>query len=186
MTTTAHSVQIPGLVAGTWLIDPTHTHVGFSVRHIMSKVRGQFTTFEGSFQITDDVLDSSVHATIALSSVDTGNSDRDNHLRSSDFFSVEENPTMSFTSTGLRAHGDRFVATGDLTIKGVTKSVDLDVEFLGVDKDPWGGTRFGLEATTTISRKAWGISFNIPLEGDKVVIGDAITIAITVEAVLQA
>ncbi len=149
-------------------------------------MRGQFRTFEGSLQIASDALQSSVQATIALSSVDTGSSDRDNHLRSADFFDAETTPQMTFRSTSVRQDGKDLIASGELTIKDTTKPVQLALEFLGIATDPWGGTRAGLEATTTISRKEWGVSLNMPLEGDKVLIGDKIDVVISVEAVLQA
>lgn len=175
------------ITSGTWHLDPTHTEIGFTVRHIMSKVRGKFDTFEGTLVTTDPIENSTVSVTVDLSSINTGTPDRDNHLRSGDFFNVEEHPQMTFTTTGVVQKSDTdFVVTGDLKIKDVTKSVDLAVEFLGEGKDPWGGTRVGVEATTTISRKDWGIDFNIPLEGDKLMIGDKISIQINAEAVLQA
>ncbi len=186
MTTTTTDLQFPGLVSGTWTIDPTHSEVGFTVRHLMSKVRGLFTSFEGELQISDNPLESSARASIDLSSVDTRNTDRDTHLRSADFFSVDEANTMTFTATAISLDGGDVKATGDLTIKGVTKPVTLDVEFLGVQADPWGNTRVGLEAKTSISRKEWGVSFNIPLEGDKLLIGDTVNVVIAVEAVRQA
>jgi polyisoprenoid-binding protein YceI len=172
---------------GTWTIDPTHTEVGFSVRHLVSKVRGKFETFEGTVVSAEDITDSRVDVTVDLNSINTGTVDRDNHLRSSDFFEVETHPTMTFTSTGVleKAEG-QLVVTGDLTIKGVTKPIELDVELLGEGGDPWGGTRLGLEATGEISRKEFGVDFNIPVSGDKVMIGDRISIVITAEAVLQA
>lgn len=184
MTTTLLS-QYDGLTSGTWAIDPSHSEVGFTVRHLMSKVRGQFRTFEGTLAIADNPLESAVSASIDLSSVDTRNDDRDNHLRSSDFFSVEANPTMTFTSTQISDEGGHLVARGDLTINGASKPVDLVVEYLGGGTDPWGGQRIGFEATTTLSRRDWGIDFNIPLEGDKLMIGDKITVVLAVEAVLQ-
>lgn len=171
--------------AGTWQIDPSHSEIGFTVRHLMSKVRGKFEEFEGQLVTDESGLGSVANATIQLSSVNTGTEDRDNHLRSSDFFSVEETPIMTFQSTGVRDKGDHYVALGDLTIRGVTKTVELDVEVLGEGGDPWGGTRIGLEATTEISRKEFGIDFNIPVSGDKLMIGDKVSIHITVEAVLQ-
>jgi polyisoprenoid-binding protein YceI len=173
----------PGLTTGTWTIDPTHTEVAFTVRHLMSKVRGTFKTFEGSIVVADDLLSSSAEATIDLSSVDTGTPQRDDHLRSSDFFDAATQPTMTFRSTNLRTDGDGFVATGDLTVKGVTRQVELDVELLGVGTDPFGNERVGLEATAQISRKDFGIDFNIPLDGGKLLIGDAVTISLTVQAV---
>jgi polyisoprenoid-binding protein YceI len=174
------------ITTGTWALDPTHTEIGFTVRHIMSKVRGKFETFEGTLVTADDVTDSRVDVSVDLNSINTGTVDRDNHLRSSDFFEVENHPTMTFASTGVveKAPGE-LVVQGDLTIKGVTKPLELAVEVLGEGGDPWGGTRVGVEATGLISRKEFGIDFNIPLEGGKVVIGDKISIVINAEAVLQ-
>ncbi len=174
-----------GLVPGTYVIDPSHSEVGFTVRHLMSKVRGQFTEFEGALRIAEEPLDSAVEAVVELSSVDTRNNDRDNHLRSADFFSIEETPKMTFKSTAVRQEGSDLVATGDLTIRDVTKPVEINLEYLGAGTDPWGGARIGFEGTTTISRKEWGVSFNIPLDGDKVMIGDKINVVLAVEAVRQ-
>lgn len=180
-------VRMSNITAGTWVLDPTHTEIGFSVRHIMSKVRGKFETFEGTLVTAEDITASTVSVSVDLSSINTGTADRDNHLRSGDFFNVETHPTMTFSTTAVAQNSDTdFVVTGDLTIKDVTKSIDLAVEFLGEGADPWGGTRVGVEASAVISRKDWGIDFNIPLEGDKVMIGDKITITINAEAVLQA
>jgi polyisoprenoid-binding protein YceI len=172
---------------GTWTIDPTHTEIGFTVRHLMSKVRGKFDSFEGTVVTFDDLTASSVEVSVDLNSINTGTADRDAHLRSADFFEVESHPSMTFKSTGITQNSDdEFVLTGDLTIKGVTKSIDLDVEFLGEGGDPWGGTRVGVEAKGEISRKEFGIDFNIPVSGDKVMIGDKIKLQIVAEAVLQA
>lgn len=181
MTNTATAIS-----TGTWALDPTHTEIGFTVRHLMSKVRGKFETFEGTLVTADDVTDSRVDVSVDLNSINTGTVDRDNHLRSSDFFEVENHPTMTFASNGVveKAPGE-LVVQGDLTIKGVTKPLELAVEVLGEGSDPWGGTRVGVEATGLISRKEFGIDFNIPLEGGKVVIGDKISIVINAEAVLQ-
>ena len=170
------------IVAGTWSIDPSHSEVGFTVRHLMSKVRGQFTTFEGTLTTGSTLSETTAEATIDLNSINTRDEQRDGHLRSADFFDVEQSGQMTFKSTSF----DGEKATGDLTIKGVTKPVELDVEFLGVDKDPWGGTRVGLEATGEISRKDFGVDFNIPLDGGKVLIGDKVNITLAVEAVLNA
>ncbi|MBA2550541.1 MAG: polyisoprenoid-binding protein [Nocardioidaceae bacterium] len=177
--------QLDGPTAGTWVIDPTHTEIGFSVRHLMSKVRGKFEQFEGQLVIAENPLESRATATVQLSSITTSNPQRDDHLCSSDFFDVEANPVMMFETTGVAVNGDRITATGELTIKGVTKPIELEVDYLGTGGDPWGGTRVGLEAATTISRREYGIDFNIPLEGDKVMIGDKITVTLNVEAVLQ-
>ena len=172
---------------GTWTIDPSHTEIGFSVRHLVSKVRGKFEAFEGAIVTPEDLTASTVNVTVDLNSINTGTADRDNHLRSADFFEVETHPKMTFVSTGIVQKSDTdFVVTGDLTIKGVTKPVELATEFLGEGGDPWGGTRVGIEATAEISRKEFGIDFNIPLEGGKVMVGDKISIHINAEAVLQA
>ena len=172
---------------GTWTIDPTHTEIGFTVRHLMSKVRGKFDTFEGSVVTSDDVTASSVEVSVDLSSINTGTADRDAHLRSADFFEIDTYPSMTFKSTGVtQKDDDEFVLTGDLTIKGITKPIELEVEFLGEGGDPWGGTRVGVEAKGEISRKEFGIDFNIPVSGDKVLIGDTIKLQIVAEAVLQA
>lgn len=177
--------QFDGLTAGTWVIDPTHTEIGFSVRHLMSKVRGRFEQFEGQLVTAENPAESRATATVQLSSITTNNAQRDDHLRSSDFFDVETNPVMTFSTTGLSTHRGQITAAGELTVNGVTKPVELAVDYLGTGGDPWGGTRVGLEATTTISRREFGIDFNIPLEGDKVMIGDKITVTLNVEAVLQ-
>jgi polyisoprenoid-binding protein YceI len=167
---------------GTWAIDPSHTEVGFTARHLMSKVRGRFEKFEGRL-VTGEAPSAS--ATIDLNSINTHEPNRDNHLRSADFFDVENNGPMTFTSTGVEDGGNGLLVTGDLTIKGVTQPVTLDVEILGVEGDPWGGTRVGFEGTTSISRKSFGVDFNIPLDGGRLMIGDRIDITITGEAVLE-
>jgi len=176
------------ITTGTWNLDPTHTEIGFSVRHLMSKVRGKFESFEGSLVTADDITASKVSVEVDLSSINTGTADRDNHLRSSDFFEVETHPKMTFATTGVTQKRDsEFVVDGELTIKGVTKPLELAVEFLGEGGDPWGGTRVGVEASGEISRKEFGIDFNIPVAGaDKAMIGDKITITINAQAVLQA
>jgi polyisoprenoid-binding protein YceI len=168
------------VIAGTWNIDASHSEVGFTVRHLMSKVRGQFTSFEGSLTTGDSLESTRATATVDLNSIDTRDAQRDGHLRSADFFDVEKHGQMTFTTTSF----DGSVAQGELTLKGVTKPVELDVEFLGIGQDPWGGQRLGFEATTTINRKDWGVDFNIPLDGGKVLIGDKVTVHLAVEAVL--
>jgi polyisoprenoid-binding protein YceI len=183
-TTTA--VEVPALVTGTWAIDPSHSEVGFTVRHLMvSKVKGNFKNFDGTISIAGNQLDSRVEARIDAFSVDTRDENRDNHLRSSDFFEVENHPYITFVSTSVRPDGRDYVVTGDLTIRGVTRSVDLALEFNGVSPDPWGGTRAGFSASTEISRADFGIEFNIPMDGGGVVVGDKIKINLEIEAVLQ-
>jgi len=173
---------------GTWAIDPTHTTIGFSVRHAMvAKVRGRFTEFEGSFTLDGaNPAASSASFVAQTASITTENADRDAHLKSGDFLNVEVNPTLSFTSTSVRqTDGDEFVVTGDLTINGVTKSVDVDFELLGTSQDPWGGTRIGFEGEAKISRKDFGLTWNVALETGGVLVSDEIKLNLDVEAVKQ-
>jgi polyisoprenoid-binding protein YceI len=180
------TTTIPGYVAGTWSIDPVHSEVGFTVRHMMvSKVRGKFTAFTGEFVTGPDPLDSSVTATIELSSIDTGNADRDNHIRSADFFEVDAHQIMTYRSTGVRRHGNGYVLDGDLTLKGVTKAVSLDLELGGFGPDPFGGTRAGFTATGEIKRSDFGVDFNAVMETGGVVVGDKVTLLLEIEGVLQ-
>jgi polyisoprenoid-binding protein YceI len=175
----------PEIPAGTWTIDPSHSEVGFTVRHLMvSKVKGNFETFEGTITIAEDPLASSVTAEVDLGSINTRDAQRDAHLRSADFFETDTYPKLTFTSTSVEPAGSDYKVTGDLTIKGVTRSVVLDLEFNGVHPDPWGGTRSGFSATTEISRKDFGIDFEIPMDGGGVVVGDKVKIGLEVEAVL--
>src|SRR5256714_2604433 len=156
---------IPGYVAGTWTIDPVHSEVGFSVRHMMvSKVRGKFNVFSGDVVTGDNPLDSQVTATIDLSSIDTGNADRDNHIRSADFFEVDTHKTMTYRSTGVRVDGDDFVLDGELTLKGVTKPVALRLEVGGFGQDPYGGTRAGFPPRGENKRSDFGVGLNAALE----------------------
>ena len=171
---------------GTWKIDPSHSEVAFSVRHLVSKVRGKFEEFSGEIVVADDAANARATAEINMASINTGTQQRDDHLRSSDFFAAEESPTMTFASTGIKGSGDEYIVTGDLTIRGVTKPVEIEVEVTGEGPDPWGGTRAGFEGTTSIRRGEFGIDFNIPVEGDRVMIGDKISIFLSVEAVLEA
>lgn len=177
MTTTAPT----GIVAGTWTIDPAHSEVGFTVRHLMTKVRGQFTSFEGRLTTGADLSGTSAEATIDLNSIDTRDAQRDGHLRSADFFDTENSGPMTFRSTSF----DGATAQGELSIKGVTRTVELDVEFLGVDVDPYGNTKIGFEASTEISRKDFGVDFNIPLDGGKLLIGDKVSITLSIQAGLD-
>jgi polyisoprenoid-binding protein YceI len=186
MSDAASTATIPGYVAGTWNIDPVHSEVGFLVRHRMvSKVRGKFTKFEGEIVTAENPLDSRVTATVDLSSIDTGNPDRDNHLRSADFFEVEKDPTMTYRSTGIRAEGEDFLIDGELTLKGVTKPLSLRVELGGFGPDPYGGTRTGFSAIGEIKRSDFGVDFNAVLETGGVVVGDKISLILEIEAVLK-
>ncbi len=187
MTETATVANIPGYVAGTWSIDPVHSEVGFSVRHMMvSKVRGKFTTFSGEIVTGEQPADSSVTAEIDLSSIDTGNDQRDAHIRSADFFEVENYPKMTYKSTAVRADGDDYILDGELTLKGVTKNVPLRLELNGFGPDAFGGTRAGFTATAEINRRDFGVNFNAPLQNGGVVVSDKVTIHLEIEAVLAA
>ncbi|HSE07884.1 MAG TPA: YceI family protein [Nocardioidaceae bacterium] len=171
-----------GIQAGTWSIDPSHSEIGFTARHLMSRVRGLFEKFEGQIVTGEQP---SATATVDLNSINTRDENRDAHLRSGDFFDVENSGPMTFSSTKVEQGGSGLLVTGDLTIKGVTKPVTLDVEYLGSESDPWGGTRAGFEGTAQISRKEWGVDFNIPMDGGRLLVGDKIDITVAVQAVLQ-
>jgi polyisoprenoid-binding protein YceI len=179
--------SIPGYITGTWAIDPVHSEISFTVRHLMvSKVRGRFTEFAGTFVTADDPLASSVEATVDLASIDTANADRDAHIRSADFFDVEQYPKLVYRSTGIRAAADGFVVDGELSLHGVTRPVALNLEVNGFQAaTPFGDTRAGFSATAEIDRRDFGIEFNSPLEGGGVALGNKINISLEVEAVLQ-
>ncbi len=183
------AVEIPGYIAGTWAIDPVHSEVSFVVRHMMvSKVRGRFDTFEGTIVTAEDPLASSVTASVDLSSINTGQEQRDAHIRSADFFEVEKHTHMTFASTGIRADGDGFLLDGDLTLKAVTKPVTFKLEVSGFGPDAYGGTRCGFSATTEINRMDYGVSFNGPIPGvpGGVAVSEKVTIHLEIEGVLQA
>ncbi|MDQ1394925.1 MAG: hypothetical protein QOG64_184 [Acidimicrobiaceae bacterium] len=182
---TTSTTQIPGYLAGTWTIDPVHTDVSFTVRHMMvSKVRGKFHGVTGTIVTAADPANSRVEADIDLSTIDTGNQDRDNHIRSADFFEVETYPQMTFRSTSVRQEGNDFVVAGELTLHGVTKPVELELEVNGIAKDPYGGTRAGFSAKTQINRKDFGITIDMPMDAGGAVVGDKIQVALEIEAVL--
>ena len=184
--TSTPTSSIPGLVAGTYALDTNHSEIGFTVRHLMTKVRGTFKEYAGEIVVKDTLEESTANVTVELSSVDTRSEQRDGHLRSGDFFDVEKSPKMIFASTELRPNGDNYVLAGDLSIKDVTKAIELEVEFLGVEQNAYGQTIIGFEASASISRKDWGIDFNVPLEGGKLLIGDKVDIHLDVQAALQA
>jgi polyisoprenoid-binding protein YceI len=176
----------PDLNAGTWVIDPSHSLVEFTIRHLMvSKVRGSFGTFSGAITLAEDPSASSVEVTIDPDSVDTRDRQRDDHLRSADFFHVGSYPTWTFKSTAVEPDGDNWRVTGDLTIRGITRPVSFVVEYNGTQAHPMGGVRAGFSAELEISRKDWGISFNAALEGGGVMVGDKVKINLEVEAALQ-
>jgi polyisoprenoid-binding protein YceI len=189
MTAVQSAPAITGYVPGTWTIDTTHSEIGFSVRHLMvSKVKGVFRDFSGTFVTAENPFDSSVEATVVLSSVDTGNADRDAHLRSADFFDTDQHTLLTYTSTGIRYDDEEgFVVDGELTLRGVTKQVPLRLEIHGFQQGtPFGDTRTGFTATGEIDRRDFGVSFNMALEGGGVGLGNKVQITLEIEAVLQA
>ncbi len=180
------AVEIPGYVAGTWAIDPVHSEVSFVVRHMMvSKVRGRFDKFEGTIVTAPDPLQSSVTATVDMSSVNTGEPNRDNHIRSADFFEVESHPTLTFRSTGVRPDGDDFLLDGDLTIRSTTKPITLKLEVNGFGPDAFGGTRAGFSASGEINRHDFGVSYNGPVPGGGVIVSEKVSITLEIEGVLN-
>jgi polyisoprenoid-binding protein YceI len=183
--TTSVETNLPS--AGTWTIDPSHSTVQFSVRHMMvAKVRGRFGTFDGTITVGEEPVVSSVTASIDAASIDTGDPKRDEHLRSADFLDVESHPTLAFASRAVRDNGDgTYAVEGDLTIHGTTRPVELALEYLGAGPDPWGGTRAGFEATTEISRKDFGLEWNVALEAGGFLVGDKVQIQLDIEAVAQ-
>lgn len=173
--------------AGTFAVDAVHSTVGFTVRHLMvSKVRGTFDTFDGTITIGENVLDSTVSATVQAASINTRDDQRDGHLRSADFFDVDTYPTWQFTSTKLvHNKGDDFTLEADVTIHGTTVPVSFELEFHGVSPDPWGGERLGLTATAEIDREAFGLTWNQALETGGVVVAKKVKIELEIEAARQ-
>lgn len=175
------------MIAGTYVLDPAHTTIGFVARHAMvTKTRGKFEDFEGTITVAENIADSKADVTIKSASINTGNDDRDGHVKGDDFFAVEKYPELTFTATSFNVdEAGNGTVTGDLTIKGVTKPVTLDVESEGLAEDPFGNTRFGFEATTKINRLDYGIDFNAPLKTGGVLISEEIKIELEVSAIKQ-
>ncbi|GII98266.1 polyisoprenoid-binding protein YceI [Sediminihabitans luteus] len=176
-----------GLTAGTYAIDPSHSQAAFTVRHAgISKVRGTLAITGATITVGDDLSTSSVTAEIDAASVSTGDENRDNHLRSADFWDAENKPTWTFTSTKVESDDDEFAVHGDMTINGVTRPVVLATEFTGTATDPFGNPRAGFEATTEISRKDFDLTWNAALEAGGVLVGDKIKIVLDLSAIKQA
>jgi len=186
MTAVATAPAIGGKT--TWKLDPSHTIVEFSAKHLMiTTVKGRITDVEGTIQADEkDFRKSSVEATLNAASIDTRTEQRDNHLRSADFLHVENFPTIKFRSTRIEGDRNEFKLTGDLTIKDVTKPITLEVSFEGQTKDPWGGERVGFSAKGKLDRRDFGLTWNQLLETGGAVVGNEIKIAIEVEAVKAA
>jgi polyisoprenoid-binding protein YceI len=185
-TRSVDGVDLP--LAGTFVIDGAHTHVGFSVRHMMvAKVRGQFAGVNGTVVVADEPLASSVEATIDVTTVDTRDETRDGHLRSADFFDAESYPSITYRSTSVSKAGKgRFTVVGDLTVRDVTRPVELEVTYEGTGRDPWGNERIGISATGEIDREDFGLTWNQALETGGVLVGKAIRIEIDAEGIRQA
>ena len=173
--------------AGTWVIDRSHSSVEFVARHlVVSKVKGRFSEFDGTIKVDPiDPLASTVETAIQVASIDTGDEQRDAHLRAADFFDAEQFPTITFRSTGLRQDGGDFEVAGDLTIRGVTKPVTLTLEYNGSSPDPWGGQRAGFSAETEVNRRDYGLNFDVKLDTGGALVGEKIKIHLEVEAILQ-
>ena len=180
-------MTIPEIQSGKWTVDPVHSRIGFIARHLMvTKVHGSFTDFTADLVVGADPVDSKVSVTVQMESIETGNKDRDGHLRTNDFFDVPQFPTMTFESTKFAVDGKKYTMTGDLTLKGVTKPVTFDLEYEGTTADPWGGTRAGVYAEATIDRKEWGVKWNAPLETGGVAVGDKVQIELDIQLVKEA
>jgi len=183
------TITIPSTLTGSYTIDPTHSRIGFVARHAMvTKVRGSFNEFEGAAYLdADDPSKSTGTLTIQAASIDTRNADRDGHLRSNDFFDMENHPVITFTSTAVEVvDAENFRVTGDLTIKGVTKPVTVDFEYTGAAVDPFGNQRVGLEGKTTVNRKDWGVNWNAALEAGGVLVSEKVTLEFEISAVRDA
>ena len=184
------TATVPTTLTGSYTVDPTHSRIGFVARHAMvAKVRGSFNEFEGTgYFDADDPTNSKLQLRIQAASIDTRNADRDAHLRSNDFFDMAQYPEITFTSTEVEQvdAGNHYRVTGDLTIKGVTNPVTVDVEYTGAAVDPYGNQRAGFEGTTAVNRKDWGITWNAPLEAGGVLVSEKVTLEFEISAIRSA
>ncbi|WP_438353331.1 YceI family protein [Microbacterium sp. CJ88] len=184
---TTDTIDIPGYKSGTWVLDPSHSEVGFSVRHMMiSKVRGSFGIKEAILVAPENPLEATLTAHVDATSLDTKDEGRDQHLRSADFFDVETFPTIDFVSTGVRVENGDMLVDGDLTIRGTTKPVTFDVDFGGFGSDPWGNYKAGATAKTVINREDFGLTWNAALETGGVLVGKDVTIELDLQGAYQA
>ncbi|MFN3950548.1 YceI family protein [Microbacterium sp.] len=181
------ALDIPGYKTGTWVLDPSHSEVTFSVRHMMiSKVRGTFGVKSATIVAPENPLDATVEASVDVTSVDTKDEGRDQHLRSAEFFDIETYPTMDFRSTGVRLEDGDFLVDGDLTIRGITKPATFSLDFGGFGTDPWGNYKAGATAKTVINREDFGLTWNAALETGGVLVGKDVTIELDLQLSLQA
>ena len=180
------STQTISSITGTYVIDKSHSQIGFSARHAMvAKVRGAFNEFSGTgFFDAENPANSSLQVNIQAASIDTRSADRDAHLKSNDFFDMDQFPEITFVSTGFdKTDAETYAITGDLTIKGVTKSVTVDFDFTGTAVDPYGNERIGFEGKTVINRKDWGVNWNAALEAGGVLVSEKITLEFEISAI---
>ena len=184
MNSTATATLIP---TGTWAVDPAHSTVGFSVKHLgIATVRGRFEEFEGTLELGDDLSAARAYGTAQVSSINTDEPARDEHLRSPDFLDVASYPTMDFRSTAVTGSGDHWRVEGELTIRGTSRPVTLDVRYEGLENDPWGGTRAAFSATTELEREAFGLTWNQVLESGGLLVGKKVRIDLEIEVVRAA
>lgn len=175
---------LTGLTPGTWTVDPSHSEVGFVVRHLMvSKVKGRFGGVTGTIKVAENVLESVVEASAEIATVDTRDEARDGHLKSADFFDAEKFPTITFRSTGIREKGSDYLLDGQLTIKGVSKPVTFDLEYNGAATNPMTSSQSaGFSAETEVNRKDFGLEWNVALESGGVIVSDKVKIQLEIEA----
>lgn len=175
-----------GITPGLWTLDMSHSEIGFTVRHAgISKVRGRFTDASAEAKIGRSLADASLHATVKTASFDSGDANRDGHVKGPDFFDVEKFPEMTFRATSVEGDGEDYTLTGDLTIRGITKPIELEVEFTGVAVDPFGATRAGFSAEAEISRKEFGLTWNAVLETGGLLVSDKVRINVEAALVKQ-
>ena len=181
------TLEIPGYKAGTWVLDPSHSEVTFTVRHMMiSKVRGTFGVKSATIVAPENPLEATVEASVDVTSVDTKDEGRDQHLRSAEFFDAETYPTLDFRSTGVRVEDGDFLVDGDLTIRGITKPATFSLDFGGFGTDPWGNYKAGATAKTVVNREDFGLTWNAALETGGVLVGKDVTIELDLQLSLQA
>ena len=187
MATGTGSRTSPLIPTGTWTVDPAHSSVGFSVKHMgIANVRGKFTEFEGTLEMKESLADCRAHGIVKVASIDTDDAGRDEHLRSPDFFNVEQFPEITFESTHVEAIDDESSrVTGNLTMHGITREITLDVLIQGTDTDPWGNTRAGLEVIGKLNRKDFDMKFNKALGSGNLLVGEKVGVSLDISAVLQ-